>query len=414
MTPLGVPALASARPTTTLLRAGARVVPPEARDALLVTALGVATLPTVAADPAAVAVSSGLLLPLTWRRRAPWAVFCAVAAAAFVQWLMGCQLPAEIALLVALYSVAAYTTRVRLLSACLVMEGGILLACQRWATEGRFLSTAVALSAFAAAAASLGVNTHSLRERAARLQRDRDQQARLAVAEERSRITREMHDIVTHNLSVMVALADSAPYARSAEASSAALRQISGTGRQALTDMRRALHLLRTEEPDTLLRQPLPGLAQLETLAEQMRRAGLPTRLEVEGDPALVPVTAQLTVYRLVQEALTNTLKHTPRGTSARITVQCRTDTVTVVVTDDGPPSGKADTVAGLGLRSMRERAAAHGGTLRAGPLPGGGWEVAARLDLGHEADPGHGESVSHEADPGYRESVGHEADVTP
>ncbi|MGW5772842.1 sensor histidine kinase [Streptomyces longwoodensis] len=126
----------------------------------------------------------------------------------------------------------------------------------------------------------------------------------------------------------------------------------------------------------------------MEILAEQMRRAGLPTRLEVEGDPAPVPVGAQLTVYRLVQEALTNTLEHTPRGTGARITVQCGTDAVTVVVTDDGPPSGKGDTVAGLGLRSMRERAAAHGGTLRAGPLPGGGWEVAARLHLGHEADP--------------------------
>ncbi|MFJ4950778.1 sensor histidine kinase [Streptomyces sp. NPDC088760] len=376
----------SARPATAVLHAGARNIPSLAWDVLLVAALGAATLPAVAAEPAAVAVSSGLLLPLIWRRRTPWAVFCAVAAAAFAQWLLGYQLPAEIGLLVALYTVAAYTTRQRLLIACLIMEGGILLACQRWATEGRWLPTAVALSALAAAAASLGANTRALRERAAQLQRERDQQARLAVAEERNRITREMHDIVTHNLSVMVALADSAPYAQSADTSSAALRQISETGRQALTDMRRSLHLLMTDEPDAQ-RHPLPGMADLESLAEQMRRADLPTRLEIRGDPARVPVAAQLTVYRLVQEALTNTLKHTPRGTRARIRIQCLTDTVTVDVTDDGPPRWDADAASGLGIRSMRERAAAHGGTLRAGPLPSGGWQVAARLDLGREAD---------------------------
>ncbi|MEU0009376.1 histidine kinase [Streptomyces sp. NPDC006314] len=386
MTPLRVHAFLSTRSATAVFHAGARIIPPLAWDVLLVAALGVATLPAVTAEPAAVAVSSGLLLPLVWRRRAPWPVFCAVAAAAFAQWLLGYQLPAEISLLVALYTVAAYTTRQRLLLACLVMEGGILLACQRWAPEGRSLSTTVALSALAAAAASLGANTRALRERAAQLQRERDQQARLAVAEERSRITREMHDIVTHNLSVMVALADSAPYAQSADTSSAALRQISETGRQALTDMRRSLHLLRTDEPDAE-RHPLPGMAELESLAEQMRRADLPTRLEIRGDPTSVPVAAQLTVYRLVQEALTNTLKHTPRGTRARIRVHCLTDTVTVDVTDDGPPGGKADAASGLGIRSMRERAAAHGGTLRAGPLPSGGWQVAARLDLGREAD---------------------------
>ncbi|WP_243769019.1 sensor histidine kinase [Streptomyces cyanogenus] len=371
-----------------MLGAGARIIPPLAWDVLLVAALGVATLPAVAAEPAAVAVSLGLLLPLIWRRRSPWTVFGAVAAAAFAQWLLGYQLPAEISLLVALYTVAAYTTRQRLLIACLVMEGGILLACQRWASEQHLLSTAVALSALAAAAASLGANTRALRERAAQLQRERDQQARLAVAEERSRITREMHDIVTHNLSVMVALADSAPYARSADTSSAALRQISETGRQALTDMRRSLHLLRTDEPEAQ-RHPLPGMAELEGLAEQMRRAGLPTRLEIRGDPTPVPVAAQLTVYRLVQEALTNTLKHTPRGTRAHIRIHCLTDTdtVTVDVTDDGPPRQKADAASGLGIRSMRDRVAAHGGTLRAGPLPSGGWQVAARLDLGREAD---------------------------
>ncbi|MER6473228.1 sensor histidine kinase [Streptomyces collinus] len=368
-----------------VLRAGTRV-PTFAWDSLLVAVLSVVTLPAVAAEPAAVTVSAGLLLPLIWRRRAPWAVFCAVAAVAFAQWLVGYQLPAQVTLLVALYTVAAHSTRHHLLAACLVMEGGILLACQRWAAEGRFLSTAVALNALAAAAASLGVNTRALKGRAAHLELERDQRARLAVAEERGRITREMHDIVTHNLSVMVALADSAPYAQSADKSSAALLQISETGRQALTDMRRALGILRADEPDAE-RHPLPGIAQLEDLGDQMRAAGMPTLLEVRGDYSPVPVTAQLTVYRLVQEALTNTLKHTPRGTRAQVKIDCLAETITVDVTDDGPDRGHLDAPSGHGIRGMRERAAAYGGVLRAGPLPSGGWHVRTRLDLNSGAD---------------------------
>ncbi|KOV93781.1 histidine kinase [Streptomyces sp. NRRL B-3648] len=372
--------LLSARAVNTVLRVGARV-PSLAWDILLVAVLSMATLPAVAGEPVAVTVSAGLLLPLIWRRRAPWPVFCAVAAGALAQWLVGYQLPAEVTLLVALYTVAAHAPRHHLLVACLVMEGGILLACQRWATEGRFLATAVALNALAAAAASLGANTRALRERAAHLEHERDQQARLAVAEERARITREMHDIVTHNLSVMVALADSAPYARSADKSSAVLLHIAETGRQALTDMRRALGILRADEPDAE-RHPLPGLDQLEDLAEQMRAAGMPTRLDVRGGHTPVPVTAQLTVYRLVQEALTNTLKHTPRGTHAQVTVSCLAGTITVDITDDGPDRGHRGFPPGHGVRGMRERAAAYGGTLEAGPIPGGGWRVRGRLDL--------------------------------
>lgn len=372
--------LLSARPVKAVLRAGTRV-PPIAWDFLLVAVLCMATLPAVAGEPVAVTFSAGLLLPLIWRRRAPWAVFCAVAAVALAQWLVGYQLPAEVTLLVALYTVAAHSTRQHLLVACLVMEGGILLACQRWAAEGRFLSTAVVLNALAAAAASLGANTRALEERAAHLEHERDQQARLAVAEERGRITREMHDIVTHNLSVMVALADSAPYAQSADKSSAVLLQISETGRQALTDMRHALGILRADEPDAE-RHPLPGIAQLEALADQMRAAGMPTCLEVRGDHTLVPVTAQLTVYRLVQEALTNTLKHTPRGTHAHVAISFLAETITVDVFDDGPRRGRPDVPSGHGIHGMRERAAAYGGALTAGPLPSGGWRVRTRLDL--------------------------------
>ncbi|MFJ3794544.1 sensor histidine kinase [Kitasatospora sp. NPDC090091] len=374
-------------------RRGLRL-PPVVWDALLPALLLLNVLTTYAPQdlPVAVALTAALALPLLWRRRAPFTVFGAVTAAALVQWLMDVQLPADIALLVALYTVAAHSGRRGTLLAGAVVEAGVLLACLRWAPEGAFPTPFVALTATAVAAAVLGVNVRTTRaylaaleERAERLEHEREQQARLAVAEERTRITREMHDIVTHNLSVMVALTDAAVYAqhRSPAKTTAAMLQISETGRQALTDMRRSLGILRTDEPDAEL-HPLPGIAQLDALADQMCAAGLPTRLEVHGAHGHVPATAQLTVYRLVQEALTNALKHTPTGTRATVRIRCSAGTVTVDVTDNGPrpPRPAAGTPAGHGIPGMRERSAAYGGTLEAGPLPGGGWGVRTRLVL--------------------------------
>ncbi|MET9694341.1 histidine kinase [Streptomyces sp. NPDC006514] len=368
-------------------------VPPLVWDAAVpaLLLLNVVTTHPARELPVAAALTSALALPLLWRRRAPLAVFGAVAAAAFVQWLVDVQLPADIALLMALYTAAAHTGRRGTLLAAAVVEGGAVLACLRWAPDGAFLTPFVALSATVVAAAVLGVNVRTTRaylaavqERAARLALHQQQQARLAVAEERARITREMHDIVTHNLSVMVALTDAAVYAqhRSPDRATAAMLQISETGRQALTDMRRSLGVLRTGEPDDE-RHPLPGIAQLEALADQMGAAGLSTRLEVRGCHTHVPATAQLTVYRLVQEALTNTLKHTPADTRATVLVECSAQAVGVDVTDSGPrPALPAAARSGHGIPGMRERAAAYGGTLRAGPLPGGGWGVQTRLLL--------------------------------
>ncbi|WP_437112278.1 sensor histidine kinase [Streptomyces cinnamoneus] len=368
-------------------------VPPVVWDAALpiLLLLNVVTAYPARELPVAATLTAALALPLLWRRRAPLAVFGAVAAAAFVQWLMDVQLPADIALLVALYTAAAHTGRRGTLLAGAVVEGGAVLACLRWVPDGAFLTPFVALSATVVAAAVLGVNVRTSRaylaavqERAERLALHQEQQARLAVAEERARITREMHDIVTHNLSVMVALTDAAVYAqhRSPDRATAAMLQISETGRQALTDMRRSLGVLRTGERDAE-RHPPPGIAQLEALADQMGAAGLPTRLEVRGGHTHVPATAQLTVYRLVQEALTNTLKHTPAGTRATVLVECSAQAVGVDVTDSGPrPARTAAAPPGHGIPGMRERAAAYGGTLQAGPLPGGGWGVRTRLLL--------------------------------
>ncbi|MDF3288383.1 sensor histidine kinase [Streptomyces silvisoli] len=331
-----------------------------------------------------------LLLPLAWRRRAPLVVFAVISAVALVQWLYaGRVLPGDVALLVALYTVAAHCPRRRTLAASGVIALGNLLAVVRWSSPERGAKTFVGLCALALAAGMIGANMRNrraylaaLEDRAARLERERDQRAQLAVAGERARIAREMHDIVTHSLSVMVALADGAAFAatRAPEKSAAAMEQVSGTGRQALTDMRRFLGVLRADEPDAL-RHPQPGIGQLDGLAAQVRAVGLPVRLRVEGDVASVPAAAQLTVYRLVQEALTNTLKHAAAGVRASVRVSCPGDRVEVEVRDDGhpvPSSGEG----GHGIDGMRDRVAAYGGQVEAGPLPGGGWRVAACLKL--------------------------------
>ncbi|MFJ7147213.1 sensor histidine kinase [Streptomyces sp. NPDC100445] len=374
-------------------RRGSRL-PPGVRDGLLPALLLLHVMTTRAPRelPVAVALTAALALPLVWRRRAPLTVFGVVAAAAFVQWLVGVQLPADVAPLVALHTVAAHSGLRGTLVAGAVVECGALLACLRWATGGAFLTPFVGVSAVVVAAAVLGMNARTTRaylavleERAARLEEQQDQRARLAVAEERTRITREMHDIVTHNLSVMVALTDAAVHVqhRSPDKATTAMVRVSETGRQALTDMRRSLGILRTDEPDAE-RHPLPSIAQLEDLADRMCAAGLPTRVEIHGGHTHVPATAQLTVYRLVQEALTNTFKHTPAGSQAQVRVRCSTEDVTVDVTDNGPrPPRSGAAGPGHGITGMRERAAAYGGKLRAGPLPGGGWGVHTRLLLG-------------------------------
>lgn len=389
-----------------------RRLPPVAVDALFAAALFVGfcmlSRGPLRHDPVPfLLVQTGLTLPLVWRRRVPLVVFGCVAATAFAQWLVDLRMPTDVALLVALYTVAAYCDRRRMMAAFGVLEAGIVLATVSWSMHERGAATFVSLSAMAITAAVFGVNMRSrrdhmtfLEDRAVRLERERDQQAQLAVAGERARIAREMHDIVTHNLSVMVALADGAVFAqqRTPERATTAMRQVSATGRQAITDMRRFLGVLRADEPDAL-RHPMPGIAQLESLVDQVRAAGLPTVLSVAGDPGPVPAAAQLTVYRLVQEALTNTLKHAPAGTSAEVRLGCAPDTLTVTVTDDGPgahppaagavhqgPGAGTDGEPhspGHGIPGMRERAAAYGGSLIAGPLPGGGWRVAAVLVLG-------------------------------
>ena len=226
-----------------------------------------------------------------------------------------------------------------------------------------------------------GVFVHSrgqaaaLGARAAVLQR----QAEQAAAAERARIAGELHDIVAHHLSVIVLQAAGAR--ASGKPAEATLEKIENSARQALAETRRLLGVLRDPDEEAGL-APQPGIGDLDTLAASVRAAGLPVHLVIDGDPAALPAAVDVSVYRIVQESLTNVLKHAGPA-RADVTIGCAAESVTVEVTDDGiaQPGSKVPG-GGHGLTGMRERAAVFGGELAAGPRPGGGFAVRARLPL--------------------------------
>ncbi|MEU9947660.1 sensor histidine kinase [Streptomyces poriferorum] len=230
-----------------------------------------------------------------------------------------------------------------------------------------------------------------LEERAARLEREREAQSKVAVAAERARIARELHDVVAHNVSVMVVQADGAAYVMDAAPDQArqALETISSTGRQALAEMRRLLGVLRTgDAPETGEYVPQPDVEQIEDLIEKVRAAGLAVDFRVEGTPRSLPSGVELTAYRIVQEALTNTRKHGGPNAGASVRLVYFDDGLGLLVEDDGRGAahelyedGGADG-AGHGMIGMRERVGMVGGTLDAGPRPGGGFRISALLPL--------------------------------
>ena len=311
---------------------------------------------------------------------------------ALAQWIVNVRLAADVTLLVYLYTVARwYPLRVGVLAAA-VVEAGAVMAALRWNLTHFWLESVVFLSGLMLASLLLGVSVRhwrnslsSLTERAEQLERERDQQARIAAAAERTRIAREMHDVVAHSLSVMVTLFEGAVLKQAAEPERAkrAMHQVSATGHQALDEMRRLLGVLRTEdigEP----RHPQPGLAQLDGLLDQVRATGLAAELAVTGTPVVMAPGAELTVYRIVQEALTNTLKHAAGPTRVSVAVACRADAVTVDVHDDGARRHVQPQA-----RVGRPRADRHEGTSRGlrwrgerRSRPGGGWRVHARLPM--------------------------------
>lgn len=230
-----------------------------------------------------------------------------------------------------------------------------------------------------------------LEERAARLEREREAQSKVAVAAERARIARELHDVVAHNVSVMVVQADGAAYVMDAAPDQAkqALETISSTGRQALAEMRRLLGVLRTgDAPESGEYVPQPDVEQIEDLVAQVRQTGLAVDFKVEGTPRPLPSGVELTAYRVVQEALTNTRKHGGPDAGASVRLVYFDDGLGLLIEDDGRGAahelyedGGADG-AGHGMIGMRERVGMVGGTLDAGPRPGGGFRISALLPL--------------------------------
>jgi len=333
-------------------------------------------------------VQTALIAALSVRRLYPSAVFLGTSAIAFAQWLLGFPLLGDAALLVALYTVAAHESRIRTLLAAALLETGAVMAAVKWDPAGTmprsllFLSATVVAALFAGLAVASGSRYLAwMDERARRLEIERDQQAVIAAAAERTRIARELHDIVSHSLSVVITLADAAAVVSRADPARGveAMTEASEVARRALTDMRAMLGVLRTDEPAAGL-APQPGIDDLGALVERIRATGLPVDLTVEGTPFPLGAAAELTAYRIVQEALTNTLRHAA-ARHATVTIAYDQPRVRVRVADDGIAK-VPDAHRGHGIDGMRERAALHGGTLQAGPNPDSaeGWLVEATL----------------------------------
>lgn len=226
------------------------------------------------------------------------------------------------------------------------------------------------------------------RERAEQAVREREQRTALAVAEERSRIAREMHDVVAHSLSVIIAQADGGRFIASQQPEKAGdvLGTIGETGRAALADMRSLLGVLRQDDRTAF--GPQPGPEMLDELADRVRSAGLPVTLERDGELTDLPQATGMSLFRLVQEALTNVLKHAGPQASARVRIERRDQELTVEVLDDGHGIDPGSDGQGHGLTGMRERVTVLGGSLQAGPLPGHGFRVLARIPLAAPSPP--------------------------
>ncbi len=341
------------------------------------------------------ALMTAQILPLLWRRRHAVVVFVVVAAASALQWLLTDHpLWSQLAFPVATYSVARYAAPAQAAAALGTGLVGAGVAAVDWLrgygagdlTAQNVTAYFVTIALFVVVAWTLGTlgrtrqaYVDALVERGERIQREAAQQAALAAMEERHRIAREMHDVVAHSLTTIVVQADGAGAAAQQDPAVAvpALETIAGTGREAIAELRRMLGLLRSEEAG--VPAPQPRLSDLPALLEEVRAAGTPVVWELAPPPAVSDGVA-LTVFRIVQEALSNVRRHAGPGAAATVAVRGEGAEMVVEVHDDGRGAGAYDDGRGLGLTGMRERVAAHGGTLAAGPGPCGGFSVCARI----------------------------------
>lgn len=342
--------------------------------------------------------AGGLLLallasaPVIWRRRAPLVTLTLTGTGAALYEMFGyASVIVPLGLLVALYTVGAHSERRPSRIAALIsgLALGLVLLTARWdVTIGSVASNFIVFGTAWVVGDNLQTRrafVASLEDRARRAEEDRQAEAQRAVAEERARIARELHDVVAHSMSVMVVQAGAARRVLGTDPAQAteALQAVEDTGRDALVEMRRLLGVLREDGSKASL-APQPSLHDLPSLIAHVAESGLAVTLATEGAPRDLPAAVGLSAYRIVQEALTNALKHAGPTAAAVINVRYRADEVEVEVADDGrgaaaiAPNGSA----GHGLLGMRERAGLFGGELTAGPRPGGGFVVRARLPL--------------------------------
>ena len=365
--------------------------------AVVAAGAGVATLATVLPfDPGSPEAWAAYLLvlahtlPIAVRRRWPLAVLAWGLATGAAFAALGLNLVSlTFAVLVYVYTVAAHGPRLASLAGLAATEALLVLV---WLARPGALGdggTLVLDGLIMAAGWWLGDGARrrqeavaSARQRAAELEEAREELARRAVTEERLRIARELHDVVAHSMSIIavqsgvgVHVLDSQP-----EEARKALAAVEATSRQALVEMRRLLGVLRQEAEPRGSLAPAPGLAEVEALAAEVARAGVRVEVHIEGTPCELPAGLDLSAYRIVQEALTNVVRHAGPAT-ARVAVRYSPGQVALEVVDDGRGPGAEDR-GGHGLAGMRERAALYDGTLEAGPVPGGGFRVAATLPV--------------------------------
>ena len=333
-------------------------------------------------------------LPLAVRRRTPAATLLTAAGALVVGAFLvshsnGVPVGVFLAMLLAFYSVGAHCDdrRSPLVGAVAVAA----IAAADLARPGTFSASGTRPSAWLAFAIAWLVGRDlrrrrqrvaELEDRAERLEREREEQAQLAVAEERGRIARELHDVIAHGVSVIVVQAQAGPHlVDDPQRVIGVFRAIESSGRDALVELRRLLGILRSED-EQLAIGPQPGLGSLQSLVEQMRASGLPVQLRIEGEPVHLPAGIDLSAYRIVQEALTNVVKHAGDA-AAEVVIRYGARALELDVVDDGRGRTPSRNGSGHGLIGMRERVALYDGTLETGTRDGGGYAVRARLPFG-------------------------------
>ncbi len=341
-------------------------------------------------------VSAGLLLPLAWRRTRPVLAGAAVALVSILQWALGIDLvPAQFSIFMIVYALAAFGPRWASLGGLGLAILGAIMALTRYGEFmgvsqsplaflvifGFSVSLILVCWAFGDLARNRRLMVQTLEDRARRLEVERQQERDLAAADERSHIAREMHDIIAHSLSVIITQADGARYASAANPDVApqTLETIAETGRASLREMRRLLGVLRGDEASST--RPLPTLEDIPILVDTLRSSGLDAHFTLTGKPRrTLPPGAELTAYRVVQESLTNILKHAGPNVHATITQTWTPRGLELQTDDDGRGAAADPTSAGpgQGIRGMGERVKLYEGTLTAGPAQSGGFSVRA------------------------------------